>query len=95
MHSVQTAIGMVVKATAGRDKDKYFVVVKVDGPYVWLVDGKTRRLIAPKKKKVIHIELTGDILSGIANKICENKQIFDSEIKSALRNYNESNGGTI
>ena len=95
MHNVQTALGMVVKATAGRDKGKFFVVAKIDGPFVWLADGKSRRLAAPKKKKVIHIEPTNDILSGIANKICEKKQIFDSELKSALRNYNESNGGTF
>ena len=48
-------IGSVVKSTFGRDKDRYFVVVDMDEDFVFLVDGKVRKLLSPKKKRKKHI----------------------------------------
>lgn len=55
--------GSIVKSAFGRDKDRYFVVVKVDGDFVFLVDGKVRKLLSPKKKRIKHIKKTNEIIS--------------------------------
>ncbi len=51
-------IGTVVKSLKGRDKNKYFCVVCIENEYVFLCDGKERRISKPKRKKIKHIEIT-------------------------------------
>jgi len=53
--------GQVVISRSGRDKGKFFVVINVQGEYLYLVDGKLRTLDNPKKKKVKHIQPTNHI----------------------------------
>lgn len=55
--------GSIVKSAFGRDKDRYFVVIKIEGDFVFLVDGKVRKLLSPKKKRIKHIIKTNDIVS--------------------------------
>lgn len=47
--------GSIVKAIAGRDSGKFFMVMTVDGTEAFIVDGKTRKLEKPKKKKLKHL----------------------------------------
>ena len=84
-------IGSVVMSTQGRDKRMYFVVVKVDGKkgYVFLSDGGMRKLNAPKRKNIKHVSNSGSVLSSIADKLDTGKKVFDSEVKSALRQFNQ------
>ncbi|MEG1508838.1 MAG: KOW domain-containing RNA-binding protein [Clostridia bacterium] len=83
-------VGSVVYSMAGRDSNNFFMVTEiVDDNYVKIVDGDVRKLEKPKLKKIKHLKSNGDILSNIAIKILEKKQVFDKEIRSALRVYNE------
>ena len=52
--------GLIVFSKRGRDKGKVFVVISVDtvGEYLNLVDGRTRLLVKPKKKKIKHVQPT-------------------------------------
>lgn len=50
--------GVVVKAVAGRDAGRYFVVQKSEKGFVWISDGKTRKLEKPKKKNIKHLQIT-------------------------------------
>ncbi len=54
--------GSVVRAIAGRDKGKLFVVVTMENEYVFIADGKTRKLSMPKRKNSKHIWPTDQIL---------------------------------
>lgn len=67
---MQMQVGMVVCATAGKEKDNFYVVTKIDGNAVYLADGKHRKLQKPKRKNVKHIRLTGEIweLEGMTDK---------------------------
>ena len=47
--------GSVVRALAGREKGRTFVAVAADGGFVYIADGKERKLSAPKKKNIKHI----------------------------------------
>ena len=69
-------IGQVVRSIAGRDNGKAFIVVRTEGDYVYIADGETRRLEAPKKKKLKHIQgsynVAEEIAAGIESKTAEN-----------------------
>ena len=83
------AIGSVVLSTQGRDKGMYFVVTAFDDGQVYLADGGMRKLSNPKKKNVKHVSDSGTVLESIANKLVSGKKVFDSEVKSALRQFNQ------
>lgn len=75
--------GTVVKAIAGRDDDRFFVVTKIcdDKQYVLISDGKTRKLDAPKRKNIKHIRVTGTVI--------ELDKITDKKLKMALRKFSD------
>ncbi len=80
-------IGSIVLSTQGRDKGMYFVAVEVGDGVVYLADGGMRRLAQPKKKNIKHVSDSGVVLDGISQKISQGKKVFDSEVKSALRQF--------
>ena len=82
-------IGSIVLSTQGRDKGMYFVVTAIGKDVYYLADGGMRKLKAPKKKNVKHVSNSGVVLEGIAAKLAEGKKVFDSEVKSALRQFNQ------
>ena len=49
-------LGCFVYSLCGRDKDCVFVVIGEEKGYVFLADGKRRKVEAPKKKKIKHIK---------------------------------------
>lgn len=84
-------IGRVVLGKNGRDTGKHFIITKVvDNDYVEISDGKSRPLSKPKKKKVKHIAITGEVFETIAEKIKLDKKVYDKELGSALRQYIEN-----
>jgi len=84
-------IGSLVLATAGRDEGYYFVVIgKPSQDYVLIVNGDNRTLSSPKKKKIKHLESMDIIFDNIAEKINQNKKIFDSEIYSVIKKHEKS-----
>lgn len=82
-------VGNVVYSKQGRDAGRAYVVCAVGDKegYVWVVDGEVRTLAKPKIKNVRHLRYKGEDLEALAAKFAEGKQVFDSEIKSALRAY--------
>lgn len=87
MNSYSAEVGRVVQAKAGRDKDKTFMIYqRLDDDYVTIVDGETRKLEKPKKKKIKHLSLKPFVLDGIRDKIVADKPVFDAEIRKKLDN---------
>ncbi len=82
------SVGQICFAKAGRDKGDAFIVAKVLEQYVYIVNGKNRTLLRPKKKKVIHLQLSHFIDEDIKNKIDTNSYILDSDIRKSLKKYN-------
>jgi len=70
-------IGDVVRATAGRDNGKLFVVVAMENEYVFIADGKTRKLAMPKRKNPKHIWPT--------NQILQTESMTDKRLRITLR----------
>ncbi len=86
--------GGVCVSRQGRDKGRYYLIKEVnkDGT-VTVTDGNFRKLSAPKKKNIKHLTLLPDLAEAIAEKFEEGRQVYDTEIYSALRPYNDVKGG--
>ena len=82
-------IGQVVYSKSGHDKGNLCMIISVEGMYVWLVDGKCRKLAKPKRKKMIHIQPTKYVDAEIANKLAQNAYVLDADIAKALKRYRE------
>lgn len=81
-------IGKVVYSKAGRDKDKNYIIVGIlNEAFVYIADGKLRRIEKPKKKKLKHLILTETVAKEIYDLILTNKIINDSKIKKFLEAY--------
>ena len=78
-------VGSVVYATAGRDKHKFYAVIKLGQGEVFIADGKRRKLENSKRKNVLHLRPTKTVLESIALKT-------DKQLRLALRPFNEVAG---
>lgn len=75
-------VGQVVKSKAGRDIGEIFLVYEVlDDNYVLIVDGKTRKLNKPKKKKIKHLMVYKDIVN------LKVDNLNDSYVRKSLKIY--------
>lgn len=54
----QLQAGRVVRSRAGRDRDGFFLVVRLEEDFAWLCDGTRRPLTRPKKKRLRHLQAT-------------------------------------
>ena len=79
--------GDVVISTAGRDKEKIFLVVKVDDKFVYLIDGRTRKVVAPKKKSIKHVKvILPKALKELSDRISSGEPVGNERIFSSLSN---------
>lgn len=79
------ALGQIVVSKAGRDAGKKFIILKViDDMYVQISDGDLRRVEKPKKKKIKHLEITGEIAETIEEKLRKNNRITNPEVRKVL-----------
>ena len=81
--------GDVIQSAAGHDKGEFFLIVKEEGDFVWLVDGKSRKLETPKKKRRKHVVSTGLWTHPVAGRLEEGVPVLDSEIRRALAAFRE------
>lgn len=70
-------IGRLVLSTAGHDKGTVLCVLHQDGEFVYLADGRRRKVQKPKRKKLKHIELI--------NKTAYSGPVTNKAIRSFIR----------
>jgi ribosomal protein L14E/L6E/L27E len=79
-------VGRLARSLAGRDQGKIFMILDIiDEQYVYITDGSLRLKDKPKKKKLKHLKLLPEVLTGIAGKLKEGTKVFDAEIRSAIK----------
>ena len=74
----------LVVSKAGRDQGQLFYVIDADEQYVYLADGKSRKLEKPKRKKRKHVEQVPRTESRIAEKIRNGEKVLNSELRKEL-----------
>ena len=76
--------GNVVRSVAGHDRNELFLILREEGEYVWLADGKRRRIETPKKKRRKHVVSAGIWTHPVAGRIKNGEPVLDSEVRRAL-----------
>ena len=79
--------GQVVYSKSGHDKGDTLMVLFVEGAYVYLADGKRRKIEKPKRKKMIHVLPTGYVDTVLADKLAEGAYVLDADIAKAIKKY--------
>ena len=85
--------GWIVRAEAGRDRGGLFCVVGAEGPYVLLADGKRRRVLHPKRKKLGHVAPVDRALFDhpALGKLKQGQPVSDRELRLALAAFQGGN----
>lgn len=89
-----TMIGRIVQSLAGRDADRLFVIVaELDAEHVAVADGRLRKCVSPKKKKLKHLKLISfagmECVEKIADGVCNDSYI--RRVLSAFRCETDEN----
>ncbi len=89
----------VVVSLAGRDKGQLFFVLDTDDLFVYIADGKGRRLEQLKRKKRKHVRKLPQTDTRVAEKIRNGDKVLNSELRRELAAYgqkfNSQNQGVI
>ena len=68
------------KSTAGHDKNSWYAVIKSEVGFVYIADGRRRKLAKLKKKNVLHVDIT--------RKTLQLEHFTDKSLRKALWEYN-------
>lgn len=86
---MEIAKSNIVRSNAGRDRGKLFCVMRVEGEYLLLADGKSRKVESPKRKKRRHVLFVADDDTRLSAKIRGEEKITNSELRRVLAEYRE------
>ena len=80
--------GQIVRSKAGRDKNRFFVIVMIrDEDYVYISDGDLRKIEKPKLKKIKHLAKTNYIAEEITENLDKNTGVSNASIRDALKQF--------
>ena len=79
--------GDIVRSLAGRDKGRYFVVMRTEENFCLLVDGDLRKIDRMKRKKVKHIKWARVSSEFVAGKLAAGEKVTNSEVRRALAEF--------
>ncbi len=79
-------VGRLVYSKAGRDKNRYFVIVEIiDADYVLIADGSLRKLEKLKKKKLKHIQLLSKIVEPVKEKLEKGEKLTNKQLRRFIQ----------
>ncbi|MBR5614764.1 MAG: RNA-binding protein [Clostridia bacterium] len=84
------SMGDIVFSKAGRDSGRHYVVMSVDGNFVYICDGDLHKVDKPKKKKIKHIKSTAGSSEYIAAKLAEEAKVTNTELRRAISEFEEA-----
>jgi len=84
-------LGQVVKVLRGRDQHSFAVIVGLtDSRTVSIADGVRRKFDQPKRKNVLHLELTEFVSIEVASSLQETGRVTNGKLRFALLKFLES-----
>ncbi|WP_298024380.1 KOW domain-containing RNA-binding protein [uncultured Dysosmobacter sp.] len=86
---MEIAKSNIVRSDAGRDRGKLFVVLAVEGEFLLLADGKSRKVESPKRKKRRHVLFVAADENRLSEKIKSEEKVTNSELRRTLAAYRE------
>lgn len=83
------AAGHIVRSLKGHDAGDFFYVLRVEGDFIYLADGKRKTVADPKKKRCKHAAPEGVWTHPVTDRIMRGEPVLDSEIRRALAAFRE------
>ncbi len=80
-------IGQFVTSKAGHDKDVLYVVVREEGDFVFLSDGRLKPVDKPKRKRKKHIQPISQGVGETLTEAIQNGKATNEQIKYAIKQY--------
>lgn len=78
----------VALSLAGRDTGNIYLVSSiVDEHYCLLIDGKTKPMCKPKRKKMKHIQVIGNVASEFEGVFEDKSKTNDAKIRKILKEF--------
>jgi len=74
----------IVRSLAGRDRGDLFCVMNTEGDYLFLADGKHRKLENPKRKRAKHVAFVGEYSHPTIEKLRAGHPVGNQELRRAL-----------
>lgn len=87
---MQIETGMLARSLSGHDSGKLYIVVKADGGYVWLSDGRGRTVEKPKKKNQKHIQIAYRIPDAVKEVLGSGRPLQNEHIKQAIQSESQN-----
>ncbi len=79
-------VGDIVQSIAGRDAGENLLVINLSGDYAQVINGKSRKIAKPKKKKVKHLKkVLSRTLSGVMQNIQTGKPISNQKLHKMIK----------
>ena len=86
-------VGEIVTCTCGREKGRAFFVVGREEQFLYLADGKRRRLERPKRKKIKHTVPRGRFFHPSTEKLENNEPLCNRDLRRALAAFRDQEMG--
>lgn len=82
-------LGKIVFSKSGRDAGRNFIVVGIiNESYVYISDGDLRTIEKPKKKKIMHLDITNDKADNIVELINKGEKVSNRMVKQYIQSMN-------
>lgn len=82
--------GDLVLSVAGRDKDRYYIVMEAGVHFCMISDGDIRKCDRPKKKKIKHVVQTGFSSEFIKKRFAEGQKVTNTMLRNEINKFVES-----
>lgn len=80
----------IVMSLCGRDSGRLFAVLRTEDNYLFLADGKLRKVENPKKKKAKHVCLRARADGAIGERLAAGTSVQNSELRRLLSAYGDA-----
>lgn len=81
--------GEIVQSQSGHDAGRIHYVLEAEEDFLRLVDGKHRKIEAPKRKRRKHVISLGIWTHPVTDRIQKGDLVLDSEIRRALAAFRD------
>ncbi len=78
--------GRMVISTAGRDIGYLYIILsRIDQKQVLVVDGKSRKVVRPKRKNIKHLKACPEKSGEISEKLISGIKVTDLDVQRAIK----------
>ena len=79
--------GALARSLAGHDRESLYIIIREEGEYVFLADGKIRPVSRPKRKSRKHMQIIHDREETAREALLAAGHLSDDAVRQHLKRY--------